>query len=253
MMPAFGGPLRAQQAAGAYQVEAGYLYNFAKMASWSAQSLPDRASLIIGVLGGNEDFVNVLRDILAGKDINSHPLEVRHIRSAEQVKFCHVVFFRASERTTRAVIAQFRKSSVLLVGENKEFLNDGGMINLILNDGKMSYEVNTAALERAQVRYQETSATTATDGAQAPEMQGEGSRSIAFRVAPEYPRIAASLKIIGAVKLQAVVRADGTVRKVRVVGGHPVLAEAAVAAVMKWRFEAAVKETTESVTVSFGK
>jgi TonB family protein len=163
------------------------------------------------------------------------------------VKFCHIVFFRASERTTRAVIAQFRKSSVLLVGENKEFLNDGGMINLILNDGKMSYELNTAALERAQVRYQETS------GAEAPEMQGEGSRSIAFRVAPEYPRIAVSLKIIGAVKLQAVVRADGTVRKVRVVGGHPVLAEAAIAAVMKWRFEAAAKETTESVTVSFGE
>ena len=164
---------------------------------------------------------------------------------------------RASERTTRAVIAQFRKSSFLLVGENlvgenKEFLDDGGMLNRALNGGKMSYEVNTAALERAEVRYQDASATTATDSAQPPEVQ-KGSRSIAFRVAPEYPRIAASLKITGVVKLQAVVRADGTVRKVLVVGGHPVLAEAAVAAVMKWRFEAAAKETTESVKVTFGE
>jgi len=42
------------------------------------------------------------------------------------------------------------------------------------------------------------------------------------------------------------------VKGVRVIGGHPVLAEAAMAAVMKWRFEAAAKETTESVRVNFG-
>ena len=79
-----------------------------------------------------------------------------------------------------------------------------------------------------------------------------GSRAIMFRVTPEYPRLAAAVKIIGAVQLQALVRADGTVRQVRVVGGHPVLAEAAAAAVMKWRFEPQARETTESVRISFG-
>ena len=79
-----------------------------------------------------------------------------------------------------------------------------------------------------------------------------GSRAIMFRVRPEYPRLAAAVKIIGAVQLQALVRADGTVKQVRVVGGHPVLAEAAAAAVMKWRFEPEARETTESVRISFG-
>jgi TonB family protein len=79
-----------------------------------------------------------------------------------------------------------------------------------------------------------------------------GPRAIMFRVTPEYPRLAAAVKIIGAVQLQALVRADGTVRQVRVVGGHPVLAEAAAAAVMKWRFEPEARETTESVRISFG-
>jgi hypothetical protein len=32
-----------------------------------------------------------------------------------------------------------------------------------------------------------------------------------------------------------------------------VLADAAVAAVMKWRFEAGTKETTESVKINFGE
>jgi TonB family protein len=99
----------------------------------------------------------------------------------------------------------------------------------------------------------DSNSAKAQSGPATAEVRPGSSRAIAFRVTPEYPRIAASLKIISVVKLQAVVRADGTVRQVRVVGGHPVLAEAAVAAVMKWHFEAAAKETTESVTVSFGE
>ena len=253
MVPSWNRSARAQQTADEYQVTAAYLYNFAKMASWSAQSLPDRASLIVGVMGGDEDFVKVLRDVLAGKNLNGHSLEVRHLRSAEEVKFCHVVFFRAPERATRGVIAQFRQSHVLLVGENKEFLNDGGMINLVLDGGKIGYEVNTAALERAQVRYQQASTVMAGSIAQIPEVLEESSRPIAFRVMPEYPRLATSLNLAGAVQLQATVKADGTVKQVKVIGGHPVLAEAAATAVMRWRYEAGPRETTESVRINFGE
>jgi outer membrane biosynthesis protein TonB len=65
--------------------------------------------------------------------------------------------------------------------------------------------------------------------------------------------LAASLKLFGSVQLQAVVRADGTVKKVKVIGGHPVLAEAAAAAIMRWRYEVGPRETTESVKISFGE
>lgn len=241
MLPSLCNLLYAQQTTEEYQVKAAYLYNFAKMANWPAQILPDRAGLIVGVLGGDEDFVKVLRDVLSGKSINGHSLEVRHLHSAEEVKFCHVVFFRTPERNTRSIISQFRRSNILLVGENKEFLSDGGMINLVLNGGKIGYEINTAALESAQLRYREASPTTETSSAQTPEVLQESSRLIAFRVVPEVPRLATALNLAGAVQLQAIVRADGTVRQVKVIGGHPVLAQAAAAALMKWRFEAARK------------
>jgi TonB family protein len=94
---------------------------------------------------------------------------------------------------------------------------------------------------------------SARSGSGAAEVQPRRSRAITFRVTPQYPRLAASLKIIGAVQMQVMVSADGTVKQVRVIGGHPVLADAAVAAVMKWRFEAGTKETTESVKINFGE
>jgi TonB family protein len=61
------------------------------------------------------------------------------------------------------------------------------------------------------------------------------------------------MNLKGSVQVQAVVARDGTVKKVKLIGGHPVLAEAALQAVMKWKYEPAAEETTELVKVSFGE
>jgi TonB family protein len=61
------------------------------------------------------------------------------------------------------------------------------------------------------------------------------------------------MNLRGIVQLQVVVRADGTVKEVHVVGGHPMLAAAAEQAVMKWRYQPAAKETIETVKIAFGQ
>ena len=51
---------------------------------------------------------------------------------------------------------------------------------------------------------------------------------------------------------QATAQINGTVKDAKVVGGHPVLATAALDAVRKWRFEPAAKDTTETIEFEFG-
>jgi TonB family protein len=81
--------------------------------------------------------------------------------------------------------------------------------------------------------------------------QQPGDRKIINRVAPTYPALARRLHVIGAVKLEIVIRANGSVKSIKTVGGNPVLIEAATAAVGKWKFEAGAVETTEVVQLIF--
>jgi protein TonB len=76
-------------------------------------------------------------------------------------------------------------------------------------------------------------------------------RRITSRVFPDYPELARRMHIHGVVKVAAVVRANGSVKSARVLGGHPVLVDAAVTAVAKWKFQPAQAETTEVVLISF--
>jgi len=76
-------------------------------------------------------------------------------------------------------------------------------------------------------------------------------RKVSSRVAPAYPELARRMHLQGVVKIEAVVRPNGTVKSTRVLGGNPVLVDAANDAVSKWKFEAAPSETTEVVQLTF--
>jgi TonB family protein len=96
--------------------------------------------------------------------------------------------------------------------------------------------IMTASLGYGQV----TSASTSSD------------RKVAKQVTPVYPELAKKMHIRGVVRVEATVRPNGSVRATRVLGGNPVLVDAATDSVAKWKFEAAQSETTEIVQVIFG-
>lgn len=76
-------------------------------------------------------------------------------------------------------------------------------------------------------------------------------RKVKTRVQPTYPDIARRMGLTGTVKIQVTVSANGTVKETKVIGGHPILVNAAIDAVKKWKFEAASSESTGTLEIKF--
>ncbi|MFZ0770471.1 MAG: energy transducer TonB [Candidatus Sulfotelmatobacter sp.] len=76
------------------------------------------------------------------------------------------------------------------------------------------------------------------------------------KVQPEYPALARSARIQGAVVLQAVISKQGMIENLRVLTGHPMLVPAAIDAVRQWRYRPYILngepvEVETQVTVNF--
>jgi TonB family protein len=76
-------------------------------------------------------------------------------------------------------------------------------------------------------------------------------RKVRSRVEPAYPDLAKKMSISGIVRMQVVVGANGNVRDAKVVGGHPLLINAAEDAVKKWKFEPASADSKEIIEFKF--
>jgi TonB family protein len=86
----------------------------------------------------------------------------------------------------------------------------------------------------------------------AQQVQSEDiARRAKSKVQPAYPELARKMNIAGTVKIEVVVSANGTVKDARVVGGHPVLAGAALDAAKKWRFEPSSGESSGVIDFKF--
>ena len=81
--------------------------------------------------------------------------------------------------------------------------------------------------------------------------QAEITRKVKTKVAPVYPDIARRMSITGIVKLVVVVTPSGSVKSTKVLGGHPLLINAAEDAVKKWKFESGPEETSGVVEFTF--
>lgn len=129
------------------QIKAAYILNFARYASWPAAAFADaRAPLVVCMLGqGTADIAQQLQSRAAG----GHPLELRSIARIDDSAGCHALYVAPTERAHQAaLLARLHDQAILTIGDSSTFLTDGGMINLLLVDGSIRFEVNLAAAKR---------------------------------------------------------------------------------------------------------
>ena len=79
----------------------------------------------------------------------------------------------------------------------------------------------------------------------------ESKRKVKYLGRPQYPELARRLNLTGVVKVEVTIAPDGKVKRVHVLGGHPVLAAEAEKAAMESEFEPGPKETTEVIDFKF--
>jgi TonB family protein len=81
--------------------------------------------------------------------------------------------------------------------------------------------------------------------------QQEIKRKAMVKVAPVCPELARRMNIAGVVKVLVTVAPSGAVKNATLIGGHPVLANAALQAVKQWHFEPGPGESTGIVQFRF--
>ena len=72
-----------------------------------------------------------------------------------------------------------------------------------------------------------------------------------LKVEPEYPAMAKQLRISGPVDLEAIVSENGTVEKVTIVDGNPILTKVGADALMKWKFKPGAAKVVAPVQFVF--
>jgi len=146
-------PLAAQNLAGELDVKAAFLYNFAKFVEWPAESFATPSSPLVIAVVGDEPFAAALDRTVAGKAVQGRPIVVKRSKPLDDPLSCHIPFISALERNSiPQLLEKVRGASILTVGEAEGFAQRGGIINLLVTDNKLVFEINDRSARASGLR-----------------------------------------------------------------------------------------------------
>lgn len=138
------------------QVKAAYLYKFAGFVEWPEGSFarPD-SPLMIGVAGADA-LADQLELTVAGRNAGGHPLQVKRVRKGDALAGLHILFVGAMDKgQLQDLLAASQNQAVLTVSDSEEAHALGSIINFVIADDKLRFEV---ALKQALASHIKISA-----------------------------------------------------------------------------------------------
>ena len=134
------------QGAGEYEIKAAFLYNFVRLVEWPADA---PAGPIRICVAGPQAFEAQLDATVQGEAIGGRPVTVSPVSQLEPG--CHVLFVPSRADATRYLRAANGRP-VLTVGESPDFIGQGGIINFVIEQNRVRFEINPGAAMRANLR-----------------------------------------------------------------------------------------------------
>jgi hypothetical protein len=130
-------------------VQAIYLYNFAKFVRWPSGRPGPTLNICIA---GQEVYAETLGKVVAGEQIDGHPLAVRTLGRTEDAAGCDILFIDVSARERLdGLVAATAGKPVLTVSDIPGFLDRGGMIQFVLTDSRVRFSVDLHPVERSGI------------------------------------------------------------------------------------------------------
>ena len=126
-----------------------FVYNFTKYIAW-----PEATNdMVIGVQGGDKDAMAAFEKMAESKSMGERKFVIRAITKPEDAAACHVIFIPDGESSKVSAYAEkFAESPKLIVTERDGLVKRGSMINFVIVDGKMRFELNQEALNRSGLK-----------------------------------------------------------------------------------------------------
>ena len=136
----------AQEVSLQYRLKAAYLLNFTKFIEWPPDSASGRFTMCVA---GRNPFGEILTATLRGETVGQRPIDVRVIVTPERE--CDAVFVPKDVAPT-PFLRTARGAPTLTVGEAPGFSTQGGIINFVLQEGTVRFQINPREAERAGLR-----------------------------------------------------------------------------------------------------
>jgi hypothetical protein len=143
----------AQTTSEEYRVKAAFIFHFAQLVDWPPETPTGTDNSLVLCTLGEDPFQGALEGTIAGKAVGNRVIRIRHLGQPQDMQACQILFLgKAQSKHIPLLVTDLHNAPVLTVGETAGFLDAGGMIDFLLEENKVRFEINLEAAESARLK-----------------------------------------------------------------------------------------------------
>ncbi|MFA5140813.1 MAG: YfiR family protein [Elusimicrobiota bacterium] len=129
------------------KVKTAFLYKFTKYIRWPEGGPAD--DFRIAVIG-ESGILGPLRELARERLADGRKIRVERLRNVDEIGPCHILFIASTERERlREILKKAEPKGVLTVGDGKGFAAEGVVVNFVIVDGRVRFEISRRAAGRS--------------------------------------------------------------------------------------------------------
>lgn len=128
------------------KIKAAYLYNFTKFVEWPKNTQKTVKICVLGDTG-----VSKMLEDLAAKQGEKKEFAIRSVSKSE-IAECDILYISATNREVKTLLELVKEHDVLTVSDNDDFNDNGGIITLFSENGKIRFSINIAAVKKTNLK-----------------------------------------------------------------------------------------------------
>ena len=135
------------------RVKAAFLYKFVGYIDWPSASFARPDTPVTIAVVGAEPLAGELAQAVAGRTVNDRPVTVRRLKPGEPLDGVHVLFVGKAENARLPQLAQAAQArSILTVTETDGALAQGSVINFVLAERRVRFEIALDSAEKSRLK-----------------------------------------------------------------------------------------------------
>ncbi|MEN3354315.1 MAG: hypothetical protein V7640_2473 [Betaproteobacteria bacterium] len=135
-----------------HRVKAAYLYRFTDFITWPDANFGRSDAPFVITVVGRDVVAEELRSIVADRLVAGHPIEVRRGSDSDAVRGAHMIFFADTDRARLRELIRIAPRTALIVTETDGALAQGSVINFVVVEGRVRFEISLESAERRNLR-----------------------------------------------------------------------------------------------------
>jgi hypothetical protein len=133
-----------------YKLHTVFIYSFTRYVIWPETYNQGEFEILVM---GDSPIVDALQEMAQAKKVGDRTIKITRINSPAEIRKCNILFVPASKSSQLSdVVTKVNGQSILVITEEPGLGAKGSVINFIMKEGKLAFELNQSAVARQNLK-----------------------------------------------------------------------------------------------------